>query len=193
MSKQAWRSMFKQLCILLTGACWAPAVGLLGCVSRTPGIEVSVMVMPLDAALVAENAELGMGALAITGLEFIPCALEAHSSGTHSHQTITAMAVQDVPLMVVWRMAPGSYCEVRVTLALGEAAPREVVLRAGCADGRLPIALDHARRRAAFVMNFPDALRVERVAETEIDRQRVLDALMRGVAVERVDCETIQP
>lgn len=189
MSRQAWRSMSRARRILLATL----TVGLLGCATRTPGIEVSVMVMPLDAALVAENADLGVDALAITGLELIPCTAESHPSGTHTHETRAAFVVEAEPSMHAWRMAPGSYCDVRVGLALEGAAPREVVLRAGCADGRLPIALDHARRSADLVMTFPNALQLERVGETDIDRQRVLDALMRGVAVERVDCETIQP
>ena len=126
MWRQAWRSMCSRARLILLAALTA---GLLGCASRTPGIEVSVMVMPLDAALVAEHADLGVDALAITGVELIPCASEAHPSGTHTHQTMAAIAVEDVPLRLAWRMAPGSYCQVRVTLALGEAAPREVVPR----------------------------------------------------------------
>lgn len=185
--------MSKSMSILLAATFAALLVSLEACVTRTPGIEVSMTVMPLDAALVMENADLGMNALEITSLELIPCASEPHPPGAHSHETMDSFLVKDEPSILAWRMAPGRYCDVRVGVSLEGAAPREAVLRTGCADGRLPIALSHAQRNATLVLSFPSMLDVQRIGESDIDRQRALDALMRGLVVERVDCETIQP
>jgi len=148
-----------------------------------------MMVMPLPPSLLAENADLGMSALQITALELVPCPTADHLSVAHTHAISASYAIEEEPTRYVWGVIPGAYCDVRVSLELEGAASREVVLRAGCAEGRLPVALDNTQRSAEFVLSFPSAIDVQRIGEPEVDRQRALAALIRGLVVERIDCE----
>ncbi len=181
------------LSILLASTSLALLGSLSGCAMRTPGIEVSMMVMPLDRRLVEENADIGMSALEISTIELVPCPAAGRPVDAHSHAEQASYAIGAEPTRYAWSVVPGAYCDVRISLALEGAAPREVVLRAGCAEGRLPVALSHAQRSAEFVLSFPPAIDVQRIGEPEVDRQRALAALIRGLEVERIDCERNQP
>lgn len=158
------------------------------CMHRSPGIEVEWMVMPPAASLVLAHADLGLDALMVTSLELVPCPTRMPQPATHTHENMDAWPVGDMPTPRAMPLAPGAYCDVRVGLSVPEAAPRETVLRVGCADGRVPIALSATERSASLVLTFPASLDVSRTGETDIDRQRVFDALVRGIVVDRIDC-----
>ena len=180
------------LSILLAGLV-VSATSTLGCATRTTGIEVELMVMPLDETLLEENADLGMDALSLTSLELVRCPTHVSPSATHSHAPQASVAIGEAPTARVMGLPPGSYCDVRVGLSVPNAAPRETVLRVGCADGRMPIELSAAQRSASLVMTFPGTLDVHRIGEADVDRQRTFDALVRGISIDRIDCESIQP
>lgn len=202
MSKPEWPSMSKSssmsrsskraLSILLAGLASALS-GALGCASHTPGIEVELMVMPLNTTLAEANADLGMDELTITATQLVLCPTSSLPQTTHSHAQQGAFTLGSEPVPHTMAVAPGAYCDLRVGIAAEGVAARETVLRVGCADARTPISLDANRRRASLVMTFPTTLDVHRIGEADIDRQRTFDALVRGIAVERVDCESIQP
>lgn len=180
------------LSILLAGPVTLGLV-LAGCATRTSGIEVELMIMPLEPALARGNVDLGMSELGITEAQLVPCPTIGIPQAAHTHASQGVLEIGTEPVAHTMNAPPGSYCDLRLGLASAGVVSRETVLRIGCADGRTPVSLDEVRRHASLVMTFPTTLDVPRLGEADIDRQRTFDALVRGVLVERIDCDSFQP